>query len=248
METPPASSSHLDRGVAGGFQTTRWTQVIEAKSRTDEGLGALRELCAAYYAPVLAFLRRSGHGPDEAHEFFAEVLEGGTLAGAERVRGRFRSYLLGAVKHFLSHQRDAERRLCRGGGVPPLSLDADDAVTPKLAIADDAQLSPDAAFDRQWALTTLDRALEVLRKECAAEGRERWFERLQPQLTGAAEHGDQTALAEALGMNLNSLKSTVLRLKRRFRALVKAQIAITLDDDSAVDTELAALFAALRGS
>ena len=252
MQTTPASSTLRDLIAAGGFHTTRWTQVIQAKERTHEGLDALRDLCAAYYSPVIAFLRRRGHDADAArdlaHEFFADVLEGDAIGGADRVQGRFRSYLLGAVKHFLSHQREAEQRLRRGAGVRPLSIDEESETSPALAIADDERLSPDAAFDRQWALTTLDHALQALRKECVAEDRAQLFELLLPQLTGDADHGDQVALADSLGMNINSLKSAVLRLKRRFRALVKAEVAATLEDERAVAEEMASLFAALRGS
>ena len=252
MATAPHSPTPRGTLAAGGFHTTRWTQVLQARERTHEGIDALRDLCAAYYAPVIAFLRRRGHDADTArdlaHEFFAGVLEGEAIGGADRVQGRFRSYLLGAVKHFLAHRREAELRLRRGAGVRPLSLDADEGAAPALAIADDERLSPDATFDRQWALTTLDRALQTLRKECAAEGRAPLFDLLAPQLTGDAGHGDQAALADALGMNLNSLKSTVLRLKRRFRALVKAEVAATLGSEGAIEDEMASLFAALRGA
>jgi RNA polymerase sigma-70 factor (ECF subfamily) len=252
MPTTPNSPTIRDTPAAGGFLTTRWTQVLQAKERTHAGLEALRDLCAAYYAPVIAFLRRRGHDADAArdlaHEFFAEVLEGEAIGGADRVQGRFRSYLLGAVKHFLSHRREAEQRLRRGAGVKPLSIDAGEGAAPALAIADGERLSPDTAFDRQWALTTLDLALRALRRECAAEGRAPLFELLAPQLAGDAGHGDQAALADSLGMNLNSLKSTVLRLKRRFRALVKAEVAATLGSEGAVEDEMASLFAALRGA
>lgn len=238
--------------ATGAFHTTRWTQVIQAKQSSGQGSDALRDLCAAYYSPVVTFLRRRGHGSDEArdlaHEFFEMVLEGGAIAGAEPLRGRFRSYLLGAVKHFLTHVREASNRQRRGGGIAPLPLDAEDECGLPLAIADDDQLPPDAAFDRQWALTTLDHALQALRRECALEGKAVLFERLQTQLTGDADHGDQVALAASLGMNPNSLKSAVLRLKRRFRALVKSQIAMTLDDEGSVEDEMASLFAALRGA
>lgn len=241
-----------DPASTGAFLTTRWTNVMQAKDPSGPGRDALRDLCAAYYAPVVTFLRRRGHGPDEArdlaHEFFETVLEGGTIASAEPLRGRFRSYLLGAVKHFLSHVREASKRQRRGGGIAPLPLDVEDESGLTLAVADEDQLPPDAAFDRQWALTTLDHALNALRRECELDGKALMFERLQTLLTGDADHGDQMALADSLGMNPNTLKSVVLRLKRRFRSLVKAQIAMTLDDDGSVEEEMGSLFAALRGA
>jgi DNA-directed RNA polymerase specialized sigma24 family protein len=233
----------------GGFHTTRWTQVVRAKAPSHEGRAALAELCAAYYSPVIVFLRREGRDADTArelaHEFFEDVLEGDAIGGADRAQGRFRSYLLGAVKHFLGHRREAAQRLRRGSGVLPLPIEAEGA--PALALADEEHLPPDAAFDRQWALTVLSRALAALKQECTAEGNADLFRHLQPWLTGDADHGDQAALAQALGLNLNSFKSAVRRMKRRFRAAVKAEVAATLVEDASVDEEMGALFAALRG-
>lgn len=231
------------------FHTTRWTRVCLAKSDTDDGRTALADLCAAYYEPVVAFLRCELRDADAAremsHAFFAEMLEGGTIKTAEREQGRFRSYLLGAVKHFLSHQREAAQRLKRGGGAVPVSLDED--ASAMRAIPDGRQLSPDAAFDRQWALTVLARALEIVKAECVADGRADFFDRVKPWLTGEAAHGDQAALANACGMSPDALKMAIHRLKRRFRDCVKAEIAGTLDDLANVDAEMQQLFAALAG-
>lgn len=243
--TPPPSS----RNASGeDFRTTRWTQVSRAKAESPEGRRALAELCDAYYEPVAAFLRcqlrNADAARDLAHDFFASVLEGGAITRADQDRGRFRSYLLGAVKHFLSHHREAERRLKRGGGVAGMSLNDTEAGEAQ-SVADATVLSPDAAFDRQWALTVLARALEALQQECAAEGRAEFFEGVKPWLTGEAAHGDQTALAASCGMNANALKVAVHRLKRRFRDVLKAEVAGTLDDPAAVESELHSLFAAL---
>lgn len=233
--------------TASSFHTTRWSRVVLARDASTEGREALQQLCATYYAPVIAFLRREGRAEEVAremaHDFFATVLAGGSIAQAEQGRGRFRSYLLGAVKHFLSHRREAALRLRRGGGEVPLSMDDEDA---PIAVADPSQLSPDAAFDREWALTVLNRAMEALRREQTAEGRGEEFERLQPWLSGEAVHGEQAALAESLGMNVNTLKAATHRLRQRFRALVRMEIASTLEDASAVDEEMQVLFAALR--
>lgn len=217
-----------------------------AKSDSEDGRRALADLCDAYYEPVLAYLRcevRDGDAArDAAHAFFAQMLAGGGLARAEREHGRFRSYLLGAVKHFLAHQREAAQRMKRGGGVDVASLDDTEAQV----VADARQPSPDAAFDRQWALTLLSHALGDLQRECQLEGRAEVFEKLQPWLTGDAAHGDQLELAASLGMNLNSLKSQIHRLKSRFRALLKEQIAATLDEGGSIDEEMGVLLAALR--
>jgi DNA-directed RNA polymerase specialized sigma24 family protein len=246
--TQPTPSPPPRKVSAEDFRTTRWTQVNRAKSDSPDGRRALAELCHAYYEPVVAFLRCELRDADAAreltHEFFADVLAGGAISHAEQERGRFRSYLLGAVKHFLSHHREALRRLKRGRGVENISLNDTDAGEAR-SVTDASMLSPDAAFDRQWALTVLARALEALRRECVADGRAEFFEQIKPWLTGDAAHGDQTALAARCGMNANALKVAVHRLKRRFRELLKMEVAGTLDDSGLVEAEMRALFAAL---
>lgn len=234
---------------AASFHTTRWTRVVRAKVPSEEGRRALADLCDAYYEPVVAFLRWELRDADAAremsHAFFAEMLAGGTIASAERGRGRFRNYLLGAVKHFLANQREAARRMKRGGGVAHVSLHED--VSGVREIADGRQMSPDAAFDREWALTTLARAMETVKQECVREGREEFFQRVKPWLTGDATQGDQGAAAEACGMTAAALKMAISRLRGRFRDCVKAEIAGTLDDATMVETEMRELLAALSG-
>lgn len=243
------SPSSIRKHSAAAFHTTQWTQVRQAKADSEDGRRALADLCDAYYEPVVAFLRCELRDADVArdmtHEFFARLLGGGGITLAEKAQGRFRSYLLGAVKHFLSHHREAAQRLKRGGGVAPASLDDDTSAV--RAVPDARQISPDAAFDRQWALTMLARALEMVRRECVLGGREDFFERVKPWLTGDAAHGDQAALAAACGMSPAALKMAVMRLKQRFRHGVKAEVAGTLDDPALVEEEMKVLFAALAG-
>jgi RNA polymerase sigma-70 factor (ECF subfamily) len=218
-----------------------------AKADSEDGRKALADLCEAYYAPVVAFLRCELRDADAArelsHAFFAEMLAGGTIRTADRECGRFRSYLLGAVKHFLSRHREAAQRMKRGGGIAPVPMD-DKSVG---AMPDERQISPDAAFDRQWALTVLSRGLDALRLECRAEGREDFFERVKPMLTGDAVHGGQGESAEVCGMNLDAFRMAVYRLKKRLRQCVKTEVAGTLDDPARVQEEMEALFAALGG-
>ena len=243
--TQPTPCHPLQGSPGEDFRTTRWTQVSRAKADSPEGRRALAELCKDYYEPVAAFLRYELRDADAArdlaHDFFAHMLAGGAIAHAEQERGRFRSYLLGSVKHFFSHHREALRRLRRGGGVTDISLNE----TEVRSVPDARVLSPDAAFDRQWALTVVARALEALRRECGAEGRADFFELVKPWLTGDTARGDQTALAASRGMNANALKVAVHRLKQRFRQLLKAEVAGTLDDPGLVEAEMRALFAAL---
>jgi RNA polymerase sigma-70 factor (ECF subfamily) len=241
----PTPCHSLQGSPGEDFRTTRWTQVRRAKADSPEGRRALADLCNAYYEPVVAFLRCELRDADVArelaHDFFAYMLAGGAIARVEQERGRFRSFLLGAVQHFLSHQREARQRLKRGGGAPSISLND----TEVGSVPDAGVLSPDAAFDQQWALTVVAHALEALRCECVAEGRADFFELAKPWLTGDTARGDQVALAASNGMNANVLKVAVHRLKRRFRQLLKAEVAGTLDDPGLVEAEMRALFAAL---
>ncbi len=218
-----------------------------AKSDSEDGRAALADLCGAYYEPVVAFLRCRLRDADAArelsHAFFAELLERGGIHAAAPERGRFRSYLLGAVKHYVSRHLEHASRLKRGGGVAPVPMD-DESVN---LVSDAGQLSPDSAFDRQWALIVLTRALGALSAECAAEGRAAFFEKVRPWLLGDAEHGDQSMLAAECGMSPAAMKMAVHRLKHRFRQCVKAEVAGTLDDPALVEAEMRSLFAALGG-
>lgn len=233
------------RELSAAFLTTRWTRVSRAQADSEDGREALRDLCEAYYEPVVAFLRVSLRDADSArdlsHAFFAELLVGGRISGADRNRGRFRSYLLGAVKHFVAHRREEARRLKRGGGMEAVPLD--DPGTPEFE--DHFQLSPESAFDRQWAATVIARGLEALRSECVAEGKLDFFELVVDLLGGKAGHGDQTELAARTGMSYDAFRVAVSRLRRRFRACVKREVTGTLDDPSVIQDEMETLFAAL---
>ena len=153
---------------ANTFRTTRWTGVLAARGESPEARQALRELCEAYYGPVEAFVRRYRGGRDDAGDltqaFFARLLEGDGLGGVERTRGRFRSYLLGAVKHFLADQAGRSSAEKRGGGQAPQSLDGRPGREPH-DVADPHGFPPDAFFDRQWALAVVARAMGVLEAE-----------------------------------------------------------------------------------
>lgn len=247
---PRRQSRLTPRAGQGHFFTTRWTRVALAQGPTQDGKEALSDLCADYYAPVLAFLNRHTPAQEEArdlaHEFFAYLLQGEALRSAAQDKGRFRSYLLGALKHFLLRHREIQSRLKRGGGAAHLSLQAETETTPAPVIAQEDHLSPDAAFDRQWALTVLEHAMRGLKEQCAQEGKAGLFARLQPWLTGDSEHGDQHGLAASLGISVNTLKSDIHRLRQRFRARVKEEIAATLEKGGDVQEEMQVLMNALR--
>ena len=179
------------------FVTTQWTQVLEARGASPDAQAALSELCASYYAPVFAFIRRTALNEDAARdltqEFFARLLARHGIDSVEPERGRFRSFLLGAVKHFLADMRDHAHRLKRGAGQPMESIEPGTDTSPGLQLADPNAPSPDREFDRKWALTLMARALATLAQEHEASGKAEHFEALKPWLSGDTENLSQAA-------------------------------------------------------
>ena len=233
------------------FHDTRWTLVSRSRGEDAEAKVALSELCEAYYAPVVAFLRRDGRAEDVArdlaHDFFAKLLVGGTIDGADPLRGKFRSYLLMALKRFAANQRDRDHAAKRGGGQIHAVIDGEsDTTGAGLQIADASIEAPDMAFDRQWALTLLARALVRLESEMRDEGKSEHFDVLKPWLTAEADATPQSDAAAKLGMSVEAVKVAVHRLRKRFREAVKAEIAQTVSDADTVREELDALMVALR--
>lgn len=230
----------------GNFAATRWTLVIRARGADPTARSALSELCAAYYAPVVAFLRSEGRDDDAArelaHGFFERVLSGGGLRGADQERGRFRSYLLGAVKHFLADARDRSSAEKRGDGVVPVSFE-ETASGLNIAAPD----SPDSerAFDRQWALTVIARGLAVVAAELRDAGKGVQFEALKTWITGESPAHSQAEAAATLHMSEGALKVAIHRLRQKFREAVKAEIAQTVPVESDIDGELRHLIAVL---
>ena len=215
------------------FHPTQWTLVLRASGVGAQAQAALSDLCGAYYAPVVAFLRRDGRGEDEAremaHGFFAGLLEGG-LGAPDQARGRFRSYLLGAVKHFLSKQRENAGAQKRGGGVEHVALDLDGGKMPPLLAEDDALV-----FDREWAFTVIARALAVLEGEY--QRKPEFYQTLKPWLDGAADVS-QAQAAATLGMSETAVKVAIHRLRTRFRELIRAEVAATVNDPKDAADEL----------
>ena len=204
----------LDR-PANAFHTTHWTQVVAALGKTPEAKQALRELCETYYAPVELFIRRYRGSAEDAqdltHEFFAKLLEGNSLGNADRTRGRFRSYLLGAMKHFLGDQHDRDQTLKRGGGQTPLSLDqpgreGNSSRTESLTVADPRGFPPDAFFDRHWGLSIIEQAIGTLRSEAEASGEQAKFEVLQRWLVTPSSHDTGIDAARTLNLSDGSIQ------------------------------------------
>ena len=232
---------------AGRFHTTRWTCVLAAKGDSDEAKSALSDLCETYYEPVHAFIRATESGDsarDLTHAFFASILERPSLERLEREGGKFRSYLLGAVKHFLSDHRKKRMAEKRGGGTPDESLDAvaDDGVENARSF----EPPDDALFDRQWALAVLARAAKDLAE--SSDNPEK-FQVLKPWLNGDNPNGiSQAEAAAKLGMSEGAVKVAIHRLRMKMRALVKAEIAQTLEtsNETRISEELDYLIRASR--
>ena len=237
------------------FATTHWTRVLASRGEAPEAREALSQLCADYYAPVVAFLKHETRSEDRArdlaHAFFERILEYHGLEGAHPARGRFRSYLLGALKHFRSHQRELESRAKRGGGAPHVPLESGSNDSDLVAVAD-PHSDPDAAvFDRAWGLCILGRALEQLARDARASGTFDAFEILKPWLSGNADSPTQTQAqaARKLGLSDGAFRLALHRLRRRFREEVKAEIAKTVPHPGEIPDELNHLITAVsRGT
>lgn len=244
-----ANHSEASSPLPGGFVTTQWTRVLEARGDSPAAKAALSDLCAAYYAPVFAFIRRSAPDEDSARdltqEFFARLLARHGIDSVDPQRGRFRSYLLGAVKHFLADMHEHSHRLRRGAGQPMESIEPGTDTSPGPQLPDPNAPSPDREFDRKWALTLLDRALATLADEHKAAGRFDQFEVLKPWLSGDTENISQAEAAARLGVNEGAVKVAIHRLRRRFREVIKSEIGQTVSDRAQVDLELHYLLEAL---
>ncbi len=232
-----------ENSTVSAFHATRWTLVMQARGDSHESRTALSELCAAYWNPVFHFLRREGRNDDEsrelAQEFFTRLLSGGGIENADPEKGRFRSYLLGALKHFLADRRRSEGREKRGGGAVIESIEsAGTETSPGLQIPDPTGTIPDAYFDREWALSVMDRALKAVQATFAESGKEKQFEILKPWLIGDTENLPQTAAATELGMTTGAIKVAIHRLRKGFRDAIQAEIAQTVTTPEEIAEEL----------
>lgn len=247
MSTARSTPGSVPRDV---FATTHWTVVLAAGQRQSAAADrALEELCRGYWFPLYAYVRRRGYSKEDAEDltqaFFARFLEKNYLAGLDAERGRFRAFLLAALKHFLINDWKKSQRVKRGGGEKLLSLDWQSADT-QFQVASAAEPSPDKAFDREWALTLLGKVIAGLQSECEAEGRGSQFAELKIFLTagkGAMPHAEAAA---RLDLDEAAVRVLVHRLRKRYRELLRAEIANTLSDPAQVTEELRALFGAFE--
>jgi RNA polymerase sigma-70 factor (ECF subfamily) len=233
------------------FATTHWTVVLAAGRRhTPQADRALEELCRTYWFPLYAYVRRRGHTKEDAEDltqaFFARFLAKNYLEGLSAERGRFRAFLLASLKHFLANEWDKSQRQKRGGGTAHLSLDWQTADT-QFQVAATQEPSPDRAFDREWAVALLAKVIERLRTECEGEGRGKQFAELKVFLTAGKGTLSHAEAARVLGLDEGAVRVAVHRLRKRYRQLLRDEIAQTLADPAAVDEEMRALFGAFTG-
>jgi DNA-directed RNA polymerase specialized sigma24 family protein len=230
------------------FQTTRWSVVLAAQhgSEVPRAREAMAELCKDYWYPLYAFVRRRGHAPHDAQDvtqaFFVSLLER-NASTADPARGKFRSYLLGALKHFLANEWHRANAQKRGGGRTTIEWDALDPEV-RYAMEPTDQADADALYDRRWAMELLDRAMTRLRAEFSAKGDGETFDALKGALTGAEPARDK--LAATLGLSDGALKVAVHRLRQRYREVLRAEIADTVNSAAEVDEEMRHLVAILR--
>ncbi|MBV8228051.1 MAG: sigma-70 family RNA polymerase sigma factor [Verrucomicrobia bacterium] len=242
------------REGAASFHTTCWTIVMKAAQRQAPGAeSALAELCRHYWYPLYMFARRRGHSPDDAQDltqgFFLHLLEQRALAGVDRLKGKFRSFLLASFQNHLSDQFDRARRLKRGGDRQFVELDAEEAEE-RYRSEPVEFLTPEKIFDARWAMTVLGEASTRLRQEYATQGKTSTFEALKvfldPVNTGAPPSYEE--VANRLQVGTGAVKTLIHRLRKRYTSLLREEVGRTVSDPAEIDEEIHALCEALIAS
>jgi RNA polymerase sigma factor (sigma-70 family) len=239
-----------DTAIGAQFAATSWTNVLAAQQTgSPEAAAALEKLCRTYWYPLYAYLRRKGNDPHRAQdltqEFLYRLIKENYLGAADRRRGKFRSFLLAALNHFVSNQRDYERALKRGGRVNFVSLDDTESETRFLREPASDQ-SPEKIFERNWFLALFDEALARLRAEQVAAGKNTTFEALKQFVIEDAEAGDYHAVAGNVNMTPNAVAVAVHRLRERYKKLVHEEVMRTVADPAEIEDELHRFFAVLE--
>lgn len=236
------------REVPRRFATTQWSMIARAAAPSEEQRAALGTLCELYWFPLYSFARRAGYPAEDAADltqaFLASFLERRDIERTSPERGRFRSYLLQAMRNFLANEWRKQRAQKRGAGELPIRIDAHDAEERYAAepaeVVDPAQL-----YLRRFAMTALGHAVDALEEECKRAGNHALLVALRPALVGELDAGDYERLAGTLGRSAGAVKVAAHRLRARFREHLRAHIVDLLDDDADADDELRALLAAL---
>jgi RNA polymerase sigma-70 factor (ECF subfamily) len=242
------SATYPDRGTQACFQDTHWSVVLAAQADSPQAAAALETLCRAYWPPLYAFIRRRGHSPEEAQdltqEFFTQFLRRNDLATTSPDKGRFRSFLLAALKHFLVNQWHREQCQKRGGGQVAISLDAE-PVEARYQIELMETATPEIAFARHWAFTVLDQTMHRLREDYANAGKSDLFDLLKETLSGEKRTTPRAELAARCGLSVGAVDVAVHRLRRRYGELLREEIAHTVGQPGDVEEEIRYLKAVL---
>ena len=242
---PPGTPSEGSASRVARFGTTHWSVVLSAGQGAEE---ALVKLCRIYWPPLYAFIRRRGHAFHEAQDltqaFFVHLLEHRALGTVAPAKGRFRSFLLVSLKHFLDNEWHKARALKRGGEHVFVSWDDLDPEE-RESLESSRESAPDKSFNRRWALRLLGRVMNQLRSECVAARKGEVFEKLKVYLTGDGAGKSYPELAAELNLSEGAVKVTVHRLRRRYGELLREQIARTVESPDEIDDEIRQLFAAL---
>jgi len=232
------------------FCTTRWTTVLKAKGGDSQRSEALESLCRTYWFPLYAFVRHKGKSPEDSQDlvqgFFEQFLMKDYLASVAQDKGRFRTFLLTSLTHFMANEWDKTNRLKRGGGRQIFSIDALEAEERFKLEPADKGLGPDAAFDRAWAQTVVDAVFSRLRAEYARLGEADRFELLNVSLMGGEAEGGYAEIGTKLGLSEGGIKTVVRRMRLRFRDLLRSELSETLAEGVEVDDEIRHLLVALK--
>jgi len=230
------------------FGTTHWSVVLAARRRdTPRARAALENLCSVYWRPLYAYVRRSGYSPEDAadlaQEFFYRLLQRQSLADVSPEKGRFRSFLLAAMNHFLSDARDKARAQKRGAQ-RVIRVDISELETQLAGLAAEGQ-TPEQAYERQWALALLDEVYQRLEREHRAQGKAQLFAALGPTLAGSRESQPYAELSRGLGLNEGAVRVAVHRLRKRYREVLREVIADTVAEPGEVEDEFRYLLGVL---
>lgn len=237
-------------GLPGmGFATTRWSLVVRAAGRPcEEAQSALDLLCRKYWFPLYAYARRRmgdmHAAQDLTQAFFARLLEKDVLAQATPERGRFRSFLLASMSHFLANERDRQNAIKRGGGRATFSIDAAEGES-RLHGEPSHELTPERLFERQWAVTLLERVASRLQSEFVSAGKPRHYELLRGALSGDRDRLPFVEIGAELGISEDAARQAAQRLRKRFREILRDEVSETVANPADIDEEIRSLFEAL---
>lgn len=247
--TNPARDGAPATGM--GFQTTHWSVVLAARDRDGTvGREALANLCSTYWYPLYAFVRRQGAAPPEAEdltqEFLFQIIERHALGTVQPAAGKFRSFLLACLKNFLANQRERAHAQRRGGGKPVVPLDSTDAET-RYSLEPVDHRTPEAVFERRWAITVLERTMTALRREYSSGEKRQQLEELEGFLPSGKAGCSRAELAAKRGVSVGAIDVAIHRLRQRFGALLREQVAQTVSTDAEVEEEIRHLISVISG-